>query len=569
MSATELVLDPDALFACAVALYRAGKPEPADAALSQMLERVPSHFDGWHLRGVLASQMGRPDRAVDSLQRAIRLHGRVPAAHRHLGNALRALGRWEEAVDSYTTAIECRADFKEAHVNRAMTLLMLARPAPALADLDRALDLGADDAEVHGNRAIALYLLGRGDESIDSCEQAIRLDPTYASAYAVRALCALDRQQPVAALESCDRALALRGDLADAHNTRGLALADLRRFEEALASFDRAIALDPKVREPYFNKGIRCLLLGAFDAGWELYERRPQRESPAALAEVELFDGSQELAGKTVWVHSEQGLGDTVQFCRYAKRLEAEGARVILSVPNSLRSLVQTLGETIEVVGPEPRPKFKTADLQCPLLSLPRAFRTRVESIPADVPYLKADPTRVAFWRERLNFNDRLIGIRWQGSTTRADVGRSFPLRLFEGIASLPGVRLVSLQRHAGEEQLRDLPPSWRVEELGPDFEPEGADDAFLDVAAVMHCVDLVISSDTSVAHLAGALGRPTWVALKYVPDWRWMLDRADSPWYPTMRLFRQTRPGDWPDVFARMRAALAAESRDLRRGPI
>jgi hypothetical protein len=187
------------------------------------------------------------------------------------------------------------------------------------------------------------------------------------------------------------------------------------------------------------------------------------------------------------------------------------------------------------------------------LLSLPRVFGTTLETIPSRVPYLEPEPSAVAAWRARLGDHERLIGIRWQGSTGRADAGRSFGLHHFERLARIPGVRLVSLQKGPGSEQLRELPPNWRVQDLGDDFEP-GGPDAFLDVAAVLQSLDLVITSDTSIAHLAGALARPTWVALKQVPDWRWLLDREDSPWYPSMRLFRQQRPGDWAGVFERMR---------------
>jgi tetratricopeptide (TPR) repeat protein len=600
-------------FARALQFYRQGALAQADIDLGELLERDPKHFDALHLKGLIASRLGRPERAVELIRKAIGEKATVAAAHRHLGNALRDLGRLEEALVSYTRAIDCRRDFKEAYVNRAMTLLILRRPALALADLDCAIALGADDAQVHlfrgsalidlkrpaeaaasceraiaaqpnlpdayVNRAAALYLLGSFDEAVASCDQAIRLQRTHADAHAhrgaalyalrrleeamasldraialhpqnafahnLRALCLLDLQRPQQALESCERAIELRADLADAHNSRGLTLGDLQRFEEAEASFDQAIALQPEVSEPYFNKGIRHLQQGDFERGWELYDWRPMRDR--AMSQAQLWDGSREIAGKTVFTYSEQGLGDTLQFCRYAKLLAARGARVVLAVQDNLRRLLRGLGPGIEVVGLAEIPG--DFDFHCPLLSLPRAFRTRLDSIPATVPYLWPDAARVSTWRERLGTHGRLIGIRWQGSTGRADAGRSFPLRHFEAIARIPGVRLLSLQKGAGSEQLLELPASWQVEDLGADFEPGGAD-AFLDVAAVMECLELVITSDTSVAHLAGALGRPTWLALRQVPDWRWLLDREDSPWYPTMRLFRQHRPGDWAGVF-------------------
>jgi hypothetical protein len=277
-----------------------------------------------------------------------------------------------------------------------------------------------------------------------------------------------------------------------------------------------------------------------------------------------LWDGKEKIAGKTLFIYAEQGLGDTLQFCRYAKLLVQGGARVILAVQDSLVTLLQGLGTGIELIGPTQRPRHY--DFHCPLLSLPRAFRTRLDSIPAIVPYLQADPARVARWRARLGSRGRLIGIRWQGGTSRADVGRSFPLRHYEPLAGINGVRLIGLQRDAGCEQLHSLPSHWHVEDIASEFDPDTAN-TFLDTAAVMQCLELVITSDTSVAHLAGALARPTWLVLKHVPDWRWLLDRDDSPWYPTMQLFRQPRPGDWESAFDAISTELAHRmSMDLER---
>jgi tetratricopeptide (TPR) repeat protein len=621
-----------ALFAQGLNLYRQGAMAQAESRLGLLLQLEPTHFDALHLQGLIAAQLGQPERAVKLIQDAIRQNPTVAAAHRHVANALRDLGRLEEALSSYGRAVELRSDFKEAYVNRAMVLLMVRRAGQALADFDRAIELGADDPQVHTfrgsalidlkraaeaeascaraishqpnftdayvNRAAALYLLERYEEAIAdsdraialngqhgaahahrgaalyalrrlyqalaSLETAISLSPQSAFAHNLRALCLLDLQRPNEALESCHRAIAFGPHLADAHNTLGLAFGDLEQFDAAVASFDQAIALAPDVAEPYFNKGVRYLQAGEFEPGWELYERRPMSHRVSA-AGSRLWDGSEEIAGKVLLTYSEQGLGDTLQFCRYAKLLEARGARVILSVPESLCALVRSLGSGIEVTAWSDVPRF--SDFHCPLLSLPRAFGTRLNSIPSNVPYLWPDPDRVSKWRGRLGGEGRLIGIRWQGSTGRADAGRSFPLRHFECLARLPAVRLISLQKGPGEEQLHKVPTDWHIEELGPDFEPKGPD-AFLDVAAVMQCLELVITSDTSIAHLAGALGRPTWLALKRVPDWRWMLHREDSLWYPTIKLFRQQNLGDWQGVFDRMRAEFQMRRPNATRVP-
>jgi tetratricopeptide (TPR) repeat protein len=611
-----------ALFTQSLALYRQGALAESERGLGQLLELDPGHFDGLHLRGVLAAQTGRPERAVELIQRALAANANVAAAHRHLGNSLRDLGRFEEALASYTRAIALRADFKEAHVNRAMLELTLCDAAAALADFDRALALGADDALVHTLRASALISLARPAEAIGSCDLALACDPDFAFAYINRAaagyllghheqtlesadkaiglrpddgdahrhrgaalyalrrldealesldraillkpdsafahnlrgLCLLDLQRPLLALESAERAGTLRPELADAHNTRGLAHAELGQFDAAMASFDRAIALQPQLSEAAFNKGLRYLQSGDCERGFELYERRPIADRAAKRCNAPRWDGIGEIAGKRLLTYAEQGLGDTIQFSRYALELAARGARVVLSVQEGLCALLRTLGSSIEVIGATERPA--DIELECPLLSLPHLFRTRTETIPAPCPYLRPEPARVAMWREKLGAGGRLIGIRWQGSTGRADTGRSFPLRYFAPIARIPGIRLISLQRDAGAEQLEEPQRDWPVEDFAAQWVPAGAE-AFLDTAALMSALDLVITSDTSIAHLSGALGLPTWVALKHRPDWRWMLEREDCPWYPTMRLFRQPEPGAWEPVFDRMRREL------------
>lgn len=619
----DAMLSDKQLMQAAVALCRQGRFADAEVVLGQTLERSPDHFDALYLLGCIAVQTGRPERASELLQRAVRRNGTVAAAHCHLGRAQRALSRLDDALTSYSTAIRLGDASNTAYVGRAMTLLSLGRHAQALADFDLALAKGVDEPAVHTfrgsallgvrrpadalascdralvqqphspdaylNRAVALRALGRISESVQSAERAIELQPSFTDAYVclgaalierrrveealrsadraldlqpdhagalnLRALCLLDLERPAEAKTSAEAALRVDPTLADAHNTLGLALSSLESLDGANASFDQAIALQPDRSEPHFNKGANLLLTGRFPLGWELYERRliAERSAPNVV-DGRLWDGSADIAGKMLFVHAEQGLGDTLQFCRYAPLLAARGAQVILSVQDSLRTLLSGLGPGVEIIGSTDRPQHY--DFHCPLLSLMRACRTDLESIPSSVPYLWADPARVAAWRRRLGTEGRLIGIRWQGGTSRVDVGRSFPLRHFESMAAIPGMRLISLQRDAGCEQLARFPSHLQVEDIGNELDPDGAK-TFLDTAAVMQCLELVITSDTSVAHLAGALGRPTWLVLKHVPDWRWMLDREDSPWYPTMRLFRQPRPGDWAAAFAVIHAEL------------
>jgi tetratricopeptide (TPR) repeat protein len=537
------------------ALRDLGRFEEALASYAHAIECRPDFKEAYVNRAMTLLLLRRPAEALGDLDRAIALGADDAQALLYRGSALIDLKRPADAAVCCERAMKLKPDLPDAYVNHGIALYLLGSFEEAAADCERALRLNGGHAGAHAYLGAALHALRRLEDALTSLDAAIALDPQSAFAHNVRALCLLDLQRPQQALESCERAIALRPDLADAHNTRGLALTDSLRFEQAQASFDEAIALQPRLSEPYFNQGLVYLRRGDFERGWELYDRRPMIDRGATLGgAARLWDGNREIAGKTVFTYAEQGLGDTMQFCRYAILLRERGARVVLAVQHGLCALLRGLGPGIDVVelGEDPG----DFDFHCPLLSLARAFGTRLNSIPSTVPYLRPDPARVSIWRERLGTQGRLIGVRWQGSTGRADAGRSFHARHFEAIAHIPSVRMLSLQRGAGSEQLLELPESLRIENLGAEFEP-GGPDAFLDVAAVMECVEVVITSDTSIAHLAGALGRPTWVLLKHVPDWRWLLDRDDSPWYPTMRLLRQNRPGDWAGVFDRLRDEL------------
>jgi hypothetical protein len=301
------------------------------------------------------------------------------------------------------------------------------------------------------------------------------------------------------------------------------------------------------------------LMTGDLAEGWRLYEwRKKAFDAPKICSGAQtLWSGQEPLEKSTLLIYAdEQGLGDTIQFCRYAALARQRGAKVILAVQDRLVTLLRSIGENIELV--KTSSAIPDADFRIALLSMPLAFETTLHNIPATVPYLAAERDRVARWRAMLGDDGFKVGICWRASPVRnADTDKSFSLRSFERIAAIPGVRLISLQKHDGLAELRNLPAGMRVETLGDGF--DDGHDAFLDTAAVMENLDLVIAPDTAVAHLAGALARPIWVALKFVPDWRWLLDRSDSPWYPTMKLFRQERRGDWSGVFPALETELRA----------
>jgi tetratricopeptide (TPR) repeat protein len=538
------------------ALIDLDRSEDALANLDKAIALQPDFVEAYLGRGALLLKLERYEEAVAAYDRAIELQPGSARAHLGRAVALRALQQAAPAMASCDRAIALDPDRAEAHILRGAALRDLKRPGAALASFDRALALRADDAGAHNSRAAVLIDMQRPGEALLSLNRALALRADYALALSNRGAALRELQRPWEALDSLDRAIALNPDLADAHCHRGTVLADLGRHQEALDSYDRAIALRPDFAVPYFNAGICALRIGRFDRGWALYERRMRPGGPVALRvwPQPLWSGSEDLSGKTLFTYSEQGLGDTIQFSRYAKLAEAQGARVILSVQDRLKSLFQGFSSSIKIIGAsELPPGF---DLHCPLLSLPAAFGTTFETIPVTGPYLFAEKSRVRRWHQRFGGGGFRIGICWQGNAANSlDVGRSIPLHMFHRLSKIAGVRLISLQVGPGSEQLQTVPADMQVELPGDDF--DAGSDAFVDTAAVMELLDLVITSDTSIAHLAGALGRPTWVALKKVPDWRWFIERDDSPWYPQHRLFRQTVSGSWAEVFAAMHGEL------------
>ena len=576
-----------------VALSAGGRDQDALACFDRALELDPDLLAALHNRGVLAARSGQHERALQSFDRAITLQPHSAELHCHRGNALKELGRLSEAVDSYAFALALQPGSIDLRHNRAVAYSLLGRFAEALHDydevlardperaadligrgralvqlrrhtealqpLERAIALRPDDLTAHAQRGVGLMSLDRHAEALASFERALAIEPDLPEVLNNRGIClhALDRYEE--ALVNFERSLALRGATADSYTNIGVLLRSLGRYGEAIASFERALARksgDPSAR---FALAFVHLTLGNFSAGWPLYEARiddPLLGATRRDFTVPRWTGREALAGKTLLVHAEQGLGDTMQFCRYVPMLAARGIDVVFEVMPQLKALMHTLPGNFRLsVRGEPPPPF---DYECPLLSLPLALATDLGSIPSQTPYLAVDPQRAAHWNSLIRAIPGLrVGIAWQGNPHVERLvwarGRSMPLAALAPLAKIPGVSLVSLQRGAGSEQLKDA--GFPVLDLGPEF--DGGPDAFLDTAAVVSALDLVISTDTSVAHLAGALGRPLVVMLPHTPDFRWLLDRDDSPWYPRARLFRQPEGGQWGPVVERIRAAL------------
>lgn len=560
----ELATDPnnaDAYTRRAKHLRELGKPDAALADYRRALSLRPDdaliHF--WMANAL--QDLKRYAEAIAAYDRSLELNPINALAFNNRGNAWRELGKSHEALRDYEAALRLQPDFADAHANLGLTFNAMKRHDDANASFDRAIELAPQRAELWSNKAIALRHLRRLSDSLAACDQAITVNPRLAAAHLNRgnALQELGRHQD--AIASYERAITLNPRLFNAHNNLGFTFQQLDDLAAAEIHYDKAIELKPDFADAYWNKAIVCLASGDLRRGFALYEWRQRKTEPTRTLKrnTPVWLGQETLRGKSLLVHHEQGLGDTIQFCRYIPQLHAAGASVFFSPQRPLRGLMQTLAAEFRIV--DDRDRSLQTDFILPLLSAPLAFKTDLSTIPGPVPYLSAEHSRIEKWRARLGPTSLKIGVCWQGSTGQIDVGRSFEIGQFARIARLPGVRLISLHKGLGEAQLDNLPAGMQIETLGEDF--DSGPDAFLDSAAVMMLCDLVITSDTAIAHLAGALGVKTWVILKKTPDWRWLLHRQDSPWYPTMRLFRQDANGDWASAFDQVRDAL----QELMRG--
>jgi lipoprotein NlpI len=448
-----------------------------------------------------------------------------------------------------------RPDSAAAHNNLGNVLSDQGKLDEALAHFRRALELKPDYAEAQSNLGNVLNEQGKPDEALACYHRALELKPDYADAYIGTGNVLKKRGKPDESLACYRRALELRPDYADAHVSLGVALYELGKLDEARACYRRALELKPDHAVAHGNHSLLSLLTGDFQRGWPEYQWRwKTKQCPPRDFSQPLWDG-RPLEGKTILLHAEQGYGDAIQFVRYAALVKERGGSVIVECPRPLLALLTTCAGIDQWVAQgEKLPAF---DVHAPLLSLPGIFQTSLGNLPNATPYLFAAPDRVQRWRQELGrLAGPKIGIAWRGSPKHLnDRCRSIPLSCFEPLARLPGIRLVSLQTEAGVEELQGARDRFPVTDVGRRLED------FMETAAVMMNLDLVIACDTAVVHLAGALGIPVWVALPLVPDWRWLVDRNDSPWYPTMRLFRQDSRGDWPGVFRRIAVALGEQS--------
>lgn len=597
-----------ALTFLAVLAFQSNEFARAAQLATSALELDPRSAATHLLLGHSLARLNQLDAAVDSYDRAIVLNPGFADAHRHRADALAGLGRHAAALASYDRALELQSNAAavphsnaaEIHNNRGNTLRSLRRHDEAVASYDRAIAMRPQLPEPYFNRGFALHEMKRYDAAIESFTQAIVLEPRYPEAYYGRANALKDMRQLCAALSDYDRAIEIRGDYAEAYVNRGNVLGEFGRFDAALASYesaislapgnadawcnrgslqsalgnddealqslDRALAIDPDHALAHFTRGTVYCLVGDLANGWPELEWRWKNEHCVTHREKRdfrqpLWLGEEPLSNRTILVYCEQGLGDTIQFCRYVNLLAERGASVIFEVPKSLQPLLRSMpGVTRCVAHGEPLPDF---DYYCPLLSLPLAFKTTLGTIPSQIPYLRADPQRGRYWRERLGERTSFrVGVVWCAGVRpelpeleSVNDRRNIPLCELAAL-NLPRIEYFSLQK--GQPAEGELAASIAARWSGPAFVDHTQDlRDFGETAALIEQLDLVISVDTSTAHLAGALGKPVWVLVRFDACWRWLRHRSDSPWYSSVRLYRQQRRGDWDGVVQQVRCDL------------
>lgn len=620
--ANSSALNIKAAFDEAVKLHQGRRLVEAEDIYRRILAAQPGHAGALHLLGVVDIQRGQHASAIERIGAALEINPRAAPFHGNYATALQALRRFDEAEKHYREAVRLDANYADAHNNLGALLEKKSRHGDALACYRAALKAKPEFAEAHHNLGQLLRTLGRVDEAIGHLESAIRLRPGYADAHRGLGM-ALARQNKTDAaivslrkaielnpndaeahnhlgsrlkhkgeLEEAEvvyrRALALRPNYVDVHNNLGNVHFRRGRLDEAEASYRRALELRPTYPDGHGNLGItamgRCryteavahfrqaltlravypealcnlsqalLVLGEFSEGWDKYESRWKLPAMQPRPFRQPWWRGESIVGQTILLHVEQGLGDAIQFARYAPLVQRLGASVILEVPRELiRLFAPIAAQGIRLVQRgKPLPHF---DVHCPLLSIPGAMGCTLANMPAEVPYLGIDPATQAKWLKRLPADGTVkVGLVWAGNPQHGnDHNRSFRPLAFKPMIGLPGVSFYSLQKQRRASDDADLAALGAITDLGPEL----AD--FAETAGALMALDLLISADTSIVHLGGALGRPVWTMVPFSPDWRWLLQRDDTPWYPTMRLFRQPREKDWGGVMTRVATALTA----------
>lgn len=571
-----------------VIFQKMGKHNEALENFNKALSINPYCAETLNNRGNLFIFLNEPNKALDDLKKAIYINPNFSEAFYNLANVLRDQKHFEVAIKTYSQAIKIKANYFHAYLNRGRTFIDLGDMKNAINDFEKAIDLNDKSPEAFNNKGFVYYELKRYDEAFANFNKAVNLDPCFIGAINNRGLSLLALDKPEKALVDFQKSIEIAPEKPEPYHNLGFAFHKifkyekaidcfskalnlnhsnpkniynnlgatyraLGNYEESLKCYDKSISLDKNYAEAYFGKSLVSLLLGNFSEGLDCYEWRWRTEnftSPKRKFEKPLWDGIADLSGKTILIHWEQGLGDTLQYCRLVKEIKKKNTKIIFEVQRQLYGLIKTLDPDITIV--QSGSKLPYFDYFCPLMSLPQILKLTVNNIPAYKKYLEPSASKIHYWEKLLGKRVKpRIGIVWSGSKTHAnDENRSINLDNF--LTAIPEIfDLVSLQKDIRKEDLETLKNTPVIQNYSELIEN------FSDTAAVCSLVDIILTVDTSVAHLAGAIGKPVFLLLPLVPDFRWLLEREDTPWYPSMRIFRQKTRGDWKPVFSEIKRIL------------
>ncbi|QWD95004.1 tetratricopeptide repeat protein [Polynucleobacter sp. MG-Unter2-18] len=513
-------------FGDALGLYRAGNFEEARVIYEQILQQSPNDCDALHLLGIANFSLKKYQEARILITKAISIAPNQASFHSNLGNVLKELDRNSEALENYDEAIRLDPNFSQAYSNRGTVLRKLKRYPEAITSFTNSINLDPHDFKTFNNLGNTLRDLGKFNEALAMYDYAIGLSPNSPEVY-------MDR---------------------------GNVLADLNLISKAVASYERSIYLRPDYPGVHLCKALALLANGQFEEGFELYEWRWRTSQFGGLARSspgDLWLGSQSLSGKTILLQAEQGIGDVIQFCRYVQGVSDLGAHVILEAPKKLVNLLKSLSGNYEVISlDDALPRF---DYRCPIMSLPRALKTTLHNIPMSQGYLKADQKRVSQLQEELRLKNphskKLCGISWLSKADKTGLFRSIHLKDFISMLDNDNLLYVNLQYGEVDEEIAQVEKDLGVTVIN--LKSVNMYDDIDGLAAIIEACDLIISIDNTTVHLAGALGKDTRVLLPYAPEWRWMLGRKDSPWYQSLRLYRQQAVFDWSGAFAKLKEDL------------
>lgn len=579
--------DANEILKAAIQSHQAGNLQEAEQLYSQVLEKKPDHPLALHSLGIVAHQKGQNDIAADLIGKVILSNPEVPQFHNTQGLVFEALDKIDEAIASYEKAISLNQDYAEAHLNLAIAFQSKGDFDTAVEKCEQIISLFGDSANIYNLMAYSLQQKGQLEKAIESYEKVIQLEPDFAEAYNQIGVIFNTREQYDGAVENCKKALKLDANYTEAYNNLGVALNGCEQYAEAMENYEKAISLEPDFSEAYYNlanclrdqnrceesiaiyeKAIQIepnyakahwnlshalLQTGKFSQGWSEYAWRRKPELGIILYphkyEQPYWDGCS-FEGKRLLVHCEQGFGDNIQFIRYLSMVKERGGTVILESRKPLFKLFGQIDGVDEFVMADPDGEAPDIDfdLHTSPLDMPMIFDTTLDNIPCKVPYLHAEPARTEYWKSQVDSEYLKVGLIWAGCKFHGnDRNRSCRLRNFHPLSKIEGVKLYGLQEGFAAWQADELPSDMEVISLGEEFED------FADTAGAIENMDLVISVDTSVLHLAGAMGKPVWAIIPFEPEWRWMLERQDTPWYPTMKLFRQKERQNWDELFSRV----------------